>query len=173
MLKRCLMPLLVAVLLGAAGCTPGQRADLRGEQSKRDIYLNLMTDDEAAHFLEMEREWADDERMLLYCQEVGAYQAWRATPPERQALIRKRQVEVGMTADEVRMAWGPPADVEQVTSAAEQAEGHGRELWRWDPFSDPQGEMFLREASLLDGQLQWFKDFRDKSVWKKMRFWER
>lgn len=160
-------------LWAPGGCTAQQKADLRGEQTKRDIYLNLMTEEQAAEFHEMEREWRDDEQMVLWCQEIGVYQKWRAAPPERQAVIRKRQIEVGMTGDEVRMAWGRPVKVEDTTAAAERAAGHAREQWSYDPVQSADGPMFLREAAFLDGQLQWFKDFRDKSVWKKMKFWEK
>lgn len=173
MRRTCTATLLLAGLTILGGCATQQMAHLRGEQTKRDIYLNLMTDEQAASFREMEKEWRDDEQMVLWCQEIGVYQKWRAAAPERQALIRQRRIEVGMSGDEVRMAWGRPATTEDSASAAERAEGRARELWGYDPVSGTDGPAFLRQASFLDGQLQWFKDFRDQSAWKKMKFWEK
>lgn len=171
--RTCVAIMLVAALGALGGCATQQMTHLRGEQTKRDIYLNLMSEEQASAFREMEKEWRDDEQMVLWCQEIGVYQAWRAAPAERQALIRKRRIEVGMTGDEVRMAWGRPAAVEEVTSAAERAEGHLRELWSYDPQGGPDDTTYLRQASFLDGHLQGFKDFRDPSFWKKMAFWQK
>lgn len=166
--KFLLVALVLAGTLGS-GCVSRQIGRLRGEQSKREIYLNLMTESQAATFLEMERQWRDDEQLLLYCQECGVYQAWRATSPERQQMIRRRQIEVGMSAAQVQMAWGRPDKVEETTTAAAKAAGHVTELWSYDAESGT----FLRQASMLDGTLEWYKDFRDKSLWKKMTFWKK
>lgn len=159
------------VLVGAlgSGCAPHQMGRLRGDQSKRDIYLNLMTESQVATFQRMEREWRDDEQLLLYCQECGVYQAWRGSSPERQQMIRRRQIEVGMTAAQVQMSWGRAEKVEETTTAAAKAEGRATELWSYDA----EGGTFLRQASMLDSTLEWYKDFRDKSLWKKMTFWKK
>jgi hypothetical protein len=173
MRTTCAAILLTLIAATLGGCTSAQWSALRGEQTKRDIYLNLMTDEQSAQFREMEEDWRDDEQMVLWCQEIGVYQKWRAAPPERQALIRKRQVEVGMTGDEVRMAWGRPAKVEDTTEAAERAEKHAREVWGYDPTGGGDAVTYQRQATFFDGQLQSFRDFRNESLWKKMKFWEK
>lgn len=164
---------LIALAAVAAGCGGAQVTRLRGEQTKREIYLNLMTEEQAARFHEMEVEWKDDEQMLLYCQEVGAYQKWRAATPEYQKLIRRRQLEVGMSATEVQMAWGRPAATEETTTAAERLAGHGRRLWSFDPVTDAEGTTYERQVCFFDDAVQWYKDFRDRSLWQRMKWWEK
>lgn len=171
MRAKAMLLAVLAALLGGCGPAP---AHWRGEQTKRDIYLNLMTTEQAARFRYLESEHKDDELLLLYCQEVGAYQKWHAASPERQKLIRRRRVEVGMAPDEVQMAWGRPARTEEVTTLAERAEGHKRDLWSFGETSEAEGgEAFERQVCFLDARVLWYKDFREgKSLWRRMQWWK-
>jgi hypothetical protein len=162
----------LAALTVFGGCTAQQKSAMTGDLTKRDIYLRLMTPEQAAQFRLMEKEDRDEVQIILYCQEIGVYQKWRAVPPERQALIRKGRLVEGLSLDEVRMAWGRPAAVEDATSAAQRQEGRQSQLWKFDPTADRQGNpVYAREACFLDQKLLWFKDFRDRAtakpvVWK-------
>jgi hypothetical protein len=172
-LNRLWLLVVVGVALNLGGCAR-EMARLRGEQTQRDIYLKLMTDEQRAVLLEMEAEERDEEQRILYCQEVGVYQKWRAVPPEHRALIRRRGITEGMAPDEVRMAWGTPAKVEDITTAAERAEGRARLLWSFDPLSDAEGTTYGRQVCFLDGRLLWHKDVRgEKSLWQKLKWWQK
>ena len=147
---------------------------LRGEQTQRDIYLALMTEEQAAVLLAMEAEERDEEQRILYCQECGAYQKWRAVPEERRPLIRRREIAEGMSPDEVQMAWGRPAAAEDITSPAERADGHRRLLWSFSPRTDAEGTTYERQICFLDDRLLWHKDFRDEpSLWQRMKWWQK
>ena len=162
-----LTALLIAALL-AAGCGPVP-AHWRGELAKRDIYLHLMTPVQAAQFKVLESEEKDEQTLLLYCQEIGVYQKWQAVPPERQKIIRQSRVAEGMLPDEVRMAWGAPEKIEDLTTAAEREQGHLREQWSFDTRADRQGVIaYQRQACFLDNKLLWFKDLREQPA-----FWTR
>ena len=169
----CIFVAAVGMLVGA-GCMRVP-AHWRGELSKRDVYLNLMTPVQAATFRQMEAEGTDEEKLLLYCQETGVYQKWRAVPPERQATIRRGTVAEGMSPDEVQMAWGPPDRAEDITLPAERQEGHLRELWSYGAESDETNPdenhpaEVNRQACFLDAMLVWYKDFRDPSFWDRFR----
>jgi len=163
--------MLVAVLLGLAalaGCSAQQQAAMRGELTRRDIYLNLMTPEQAAKFRLLESQETDEEHLVLYCQEVGVYQKWRGVPPEAQQVIRRGRLAEGLSADEVQMAWGKAAKAEDVTSAAERQAGHQKTLWSFDYVGERDGvAAYDRQVCFLDDKLLWFKDFRDQpSPWK-------
>ncbi len=170
-MSRPKLLLIVVALALLAGCTAQQQAGLRGDLTKHDIYLRLMTADQAAQFRLMEKDQRDDVQLLLYCQEIGVYQKWQAVPPERQALIRKGRLVEGMSTDEVRMAWGRPAAVEDVTDPAERLAGRRCELWSFDPTADARGQpSYSRQASFLDQKLLWFKDFRTNTTAKPVKW---
>ena len=154
MSKRCLLALAAAALV--SGCS--LPAHWRGEQTKRDIFLNLMSPEQAAVFQQMEADQKDDELLLLYCQETGVYQKWKAALPERQKLIRKRQVAEGMSPDEVRMAWGAPAKVEDATTESDRQRGRARTVWLFDGTISRDGSVeYRRQAVFLDEKLVEFK----------------
>jgi hypothetical protein len=162
---------IVVVLAALAGCTVQQQAGLKGELTKRDIYLRLMTAEQAAQFRLMEKDQRDSVQLILYCQEIGVYQKWQAVPPERQAQIRQGRLAEGMSQDEVRMAWGRPAAVEDVTDPAERQAGRRCELWNFDPTADARGQpSYSRQASFLDQKLLWFKDFRNSTSAKPVHW---
>ena len=150
------VPALACLALMSAGCSIP--ASWRGEQTKRDIYLNLMTPDQAAEFKGMEADWQDDEQLVLYCQEVGVYQKWHGTLPERQGLIRRKRVAAGFLPDEVRMAWGPPEKVEDISSDADRQESRARSRWLYGGKADRAGAVhYGREAVFLNERLESFK----------------
>ncbi|MBN2584296.1 MAG: hypothetical protein JXL80_14645 [Planctomycetes bacterium] len=168
-MKRCMIVMTMVVLaaLAAGGCAQVP-AQWKGELSMRDIYLNLMTDEQAAVLRQMEKEEVDEEKRILYCQEIGVYQQWRAVPEDLRPTIRKGQIVEGMSPSEVQMAWGPPAVVENVTDAAERAAGHRSDLWSFMPRTDKQGTVsYDRQACFLDERLEWYKDLHKKSLWSR------
>ncbi|NLX59770.1 MAG: hypothetical protein GXY74_11855 [Phycisphaerae bacterium] len=168
-MKRLLMLTAVVVfgLSFAAGCARVP-AQWKGELSMRDIYLNLMTDEQASVLRQMEADEVDEEKRILYCQEIGVYQPWRGVPAETQAVIRKGQVVEGMQPVEVRMAWGPPAVAETITTDAERADGHRRDLWNFMPRVAKDGSVtYQRQACFLDERLEWYKDFHKRSFWSR------
>ena len=167
MRKIWLLGLMTALLV--AGCAVP--AHWRGELTKRDIFLNLMTPEQAATFKTMEAEQKDEELLILYCQEIGVYQKWKALLPARQEVVRRGRPAEGLAPDELRMVWGAPGKIEDITDSAERSEGHKRELWSFDPKADRQGAVaFERQACFLDEKLLWFKGVRRQpSLWP--RFW--
>lgn len=170
-MARLTLITIVVVLAAFSGCTAQQQAGLKGELTKRDIYLRLMTPEQDAQFRRMEKDDRDSVQLILYCQEVGVYQKWQAVPPERQTMIRKGRLAEGMSPDEVRMAWGRPAAVEDTTDPAERQAGRSRELWSFDPTADAQGHpIYARQACFLDRKLLWFKDFRNSTTAKPVKW---
>jgi hypothetical protein len=164
-MKRLLVLMAAAVfgLSFAAGCARIP-AHWKGELSMRDIYLNLMTDEQAAVLRQMEADEVDEEKRILYCQEIGVYQLWCGVPEEIRAAIRKGRLVEGMQPVEVRMGWGPPAAVETITTDAERADGHRRDLWNYMPQVAKDGSVtYQRQACFLDEQLEWYKDFHKRS----------
>jgi hypothetical protein len=170
MIRLTLITIVVAVA-ALSGCTVQQQAGLKGELTKRDIYLRLMTPEQAAQFRLMEKDQRDEVQLLLYCQEIGVYQKWQAVPPGRQTMIRQGRLAEGMSFDEVRMAWGRPAATEDATDPAERQAGRSRELWSFDPTADRQGNpVYARQACFLDQKLLWFKDFRNSTTAKPVKW---
>lgn len=151
---------MVALLASMAGCRSMRQwgRALAGEQTQRDIYLNLMTPEQRDVLLFMESEEQDEERRLLYVQEIGVWQRWQAVPEAHRETIRKRQIAEGFTRDEVRMAWGPPDAVADMTSPAERAEGHERLVWQWGLRDDAAG--YTREVVFLDDRVLSYRDLR-------------
>jgi len=170
-MKRLLIMLLmvVTVTLVCGGCGPIP-AHWKGELSMRDVYLNLMTDEQQAEFRQMEADEVDQEKRILYCQEIGVYQQWRSVPEELQPTIRRGEVAYGLRPVEVQMAWGRPEKVEDITTAAERSEGHGRLLWSFMARTDKAGLVsYQRQVCFLDERLLWFKDYHKKRLWHRFR----
>jgi hypothetical protein len=165
-MKRLLI--LAAAVLGlsfGAGCARIP-AHWKGELSMRDIYLNLMTDEQAAVLRKMEADEVDEEKRILYCQEIGVYQQWRGVPDELRPAIRKGRLVEGMEPGEVRMAWGPPEAEENITTDAERADGLRRDLWSFLPRHGKDGSVrYLRQARFLNEQLEWFQDDHKPGPW--------
>ena len=168
-MRRLLIVLMMVVTasLATGGCGRVP-AHWKGQQSMRDIYLNLMTGEQQAEFRQMEADEVDEEKRILYCQEIGVYQKWRSVPEDLQPAIRSGKVAEGMRPVEVQMAWGPPAKVEDITTAAERSEGHKRQLWNFMPRTDKEGFVsHQRQACFLDERLLWYKDFHKKRLWRR------
>ena len=111
-----------AVLL--AGCS--------GRQTRRDVYMHIMTPEQQAHFRDLEAEHKPVSLKLAYLQGIGVYQEWAELPKERQDAILQRRVSEGMTPLEVRMALGEPDRIEDATRPADRDAGHERVLWHYD-----------------------------------------
>lgn len=105
--RRISVVVLVLAMGLCAGCS---RRGWRwgGKQSRRDVYVNLMTPLQRAKYAYMEATRRPVSLRLAYLQEIGVYQTWAEQPKTVQDAILRREVLEGMTPLEVRMAWGPP-----------------------------------------------------------------
>jgi len=98
---------LVLAMVLCAGC--GRRGwRWGGRQSRRDVYVNLMTPVQQAKYAYMEATRRPVSLRLAYLQEIGVYQTWAEQPKTVQDAILRREVLEGMTPLQVRMAWGAP-----------------------------------------------------------------
>ncbi len=100
----------VVLLLAMVLCAGCSRRGWRwgGKQTRRDVYVNLMTPVQRAKYAYMEATGRPVSLRLAYLQEIGVYQTWAEQPKTVQEAILRREVLEGMTPLEVRMAWGPP-----------------------------------------------------------------
>ena len=105
--RRISVVVLVLAMVLCAGCS---RRGWRwgGKQSRRDVYVHLMTPVQQAKYAYMEATRRPVSLRLAYLQEIGVYQTWAEQPKTVQDAILRREVLEGMTPLEVRMAWGPP-----------------------------------------------------------------
>jgi hypothetical protein len=144
---------MLAVLAAAAlaGCAGGR-------QTRRDVYLNLMTPDQRTHYLKMEAEEQPASLRLAYLQGIGVYQEWVKQPKEVQDAVLEQRVGEGMTPLQVRMAWGPPDEVEDVTQPAGRAEGHTRVVWKYLHWSNRVTVAYGRSVCFLDDEVLWVRD---------------
>jgi hypothetical protein len=129
-----------------------------GRQTRRDVYVNLMTPDQRAHYLEMEADEEPASLRLAYLQGIGVYQDWVKQPKKVQDAILARRVEEGMTPLQVRMAWGPPDEVRDVTQPAERAAGHERIVWKYLHWGNKVSVAYGRSVCFLDGEVLWVRD---------------
>ena len=144
--------LLTTLALSVGGCTPGMKRSLAGEQSKRAVYLSLMTPEQAETLKAMEKAEIDEQKRILYVQEIGVYDHWAATPAEVQQHILKRRVVEGMKQIEVQMAWGQPAETMILTSDEERQEGHERLAWLYQPKQDGDAVTYRRHVIFVDNR---------------------
>ena len=114
--------ILAAVLI--AGCS--------GAQSRRDVYMHLMTPEQQAHFQRMEAEQKPASLKLAYLQGIGVYQEWAEVPKDTQQAVLRREVKQGMTPSAVRMALGEPDRIEDATLPDDRAAGRERVIWHYD-----------------------------------------
>ena len=148
--------LLGAILL-APGCQSGWR--LGKTQSRRDVYMNLMTRLQQAEYRHMEAVNKPLSLRLAYLQGIGVYQTWAEQPKDIQEAILRREVTEGMTPLQVQMAWGHPAERRDETAPADRAAGHRREIWEYDIRAQGiGGSQYERSICFYDGHVLWVRD---------------
>jgi hypothetical protein len=145
--------LVVAALaaLALAGCA-GQR------QTRRQVYLNIMTPLQRAEYAALEQEYQPASLRLAYLQKIGVYQKWAEQPIEVQDAILRRDVRPGMTPLQVRMALGEPDRTEDATLPEDRAAGQGRVVWYYGisgQRSAPGG--YQRAICFLGDQVLWVR----------------
>jgi len=149
--------LALAVLVGVAGgCS-----SFRSTQTRRDVYMNLMTPIQRAQFLHLEATDAPPSLRLAYLQEIGVYQQWAEQPKDIQQAILRRRVAEGMTLLQVQLAWGPPEQERDETAPAERGAGHSKIVWDYR-FSVRKlgGATYERSVCFLDGRVLWVRRAR-------------
>ena len=151
------LALAAALAVAIAGCGGGGWR-LGGRQTRRDVYLHLMTPLQRAEFLHMEATGKPISLRLAYLQEIGVYQTWDEQPKDIQEAILRREVREGMTPVQVRMAWGPPEERRDVTQPAERAAGHTREVWDYGlAAGGAGGTAYERSVCFYDGRVLWVR----------------
>jgi len=147
----------LAVLIGAAGGC----GSFRSIQTRRDVYMNLMTPLQRAHYLHMEATDAPASLRLAYLQEIGVYQRWAEQPKDIQQAVLRRQVAEGMTTLQVQLAWGPPEQERDETAPAERGAGHSKIVWDYG-FRGLKlgGATYERSVCFLDGRVLWVRGAR-------------
>ena len=156
--RLALWVVLAAACAASAGC---HRWTLGGTQTRREVYLNLMTPLEQSKYRYMEAQNKPLSLRLAYLQEIGVYQTWAEVPKDSQDAILRREVREGMTPLQVQMAWGPPVEKRDVTLPAERAEGHSRVVWEYEIRSGGIGtSQYERTISLYDDRVLWVRDSR-------------
>ena len=129
-MARPIIPVALALSLAAiAGCSSWR---LGGTQTRRDVYMNLMTPLQQSKYRYMEAVNKPVSLRLAYLQEIGVYQTWAEQPKDIQEAILRREVREGMIPVQVQMAWGHPAAKRDVTLPAERAESHRRKVWEYE-----------------------------------------
>jgi hypothetical protein len=153
--------LLAAVLLttAAGGCIRGIIAP-GGTQSRRDVYMHLMTPIQQSKYLFMEASNKDVSLKLAYLQEIGVYQQWAEQPTDIQASILHREVDEGMTPIQVQMAWGVPEERRDETLPADRAEGHVKIIWEYGVRTQKiGGSGYERSVCFFDDKVLWVRKF--------------
>jgi hypothetical protein len=142
-------------LMGGCGSLFGPR------QARRDIYMNLMTPVQQAHFRYMEATERPASLKLAYLQEIGVYQLWAEQPKDMQAAILRYDVIEDMTPLQVQMAWGLPDEKRDVTEPAERAGGHAKTVWEYRIRAlKGAGGSYERSVCFLDDRVLWVRRTR-------------
>jgi len=138
-----------AILL--AGCSGAQ-------QTRRDVYLNLMTPLQQARYRYLEATEKPVSLRLAYLQEIGVYQKWADQSEKAQQAILRREVLEGMTPLQVQMAWGPPDQQRNDTPPADRAEGHARTFWDYGMRDQKAGQAdYECSVCFFDGVVLWVR----------------
>jgi hypothetical protein len=138
----------------AAGCW-GQK------QTRRDVYINLMTPLERSQYAYMEATQKPVSLLLAYLQEIGVYQKWAEQPNTIQEAILRQVVVEGMTPLQVQMAWGSPEERREETSPAERVEGHTRIVWEYGIRTQKVGgSSYERSVCFVDDLVLWVRESR-------------
>ena len=142
----------------AAAAAAALLAGCSGTQTRRDVYLHIMTPEQQARFRKLEAEQRPASLQLAYLQEIGVYQQWAEQPKDIQQAILRREVKEGMTPQAVRMALGEPGRVEDMTLPADRAAGQERVIWHYDANSGKFGSRGPRRSiCFLGGKVLWVR----------------
>ena len=130
-------------------------------QTRREVYLNLMTPVQRARYLYMEATERPVSLRLAYLQEIGVYQQWADQPKDIQEAILRYAVIEGMTPLQVQMAWGLPDEQRDVTEPAERAGGHTKTVWEYRMRAlKGGGGNYERSVCLFDDRVLWVRQSR-------------
>ena len=152
---RCLALALLAV---SAGLAPGC---MGYKQTRRDVYLNLMTPLERSKYNYLEATQRPVSLRLAYLQGIGVYQKWAEQPSIIQEAILRQEVLEGMTPLQVQMAWGSPEEHHDETLPAERAEGHTRVVWEYGIRTQKVGgSSYERSVCYFDDLVLWVRQYR-------------
>ena len=148
--------LLAPFLALAAGCSGSGH-----KQTRRDVYMNLMTPLERSTFLVLEASDKPASIQMAYLQEIGVYQKWVEVPKSMQESVLRREVKEGMTPLQVQMAWGKPAEQREETLPAERAEGHTKTIWEYGLRAQKVGDSgYERSVCFFDDRVLWVRKSR-------------
>ena len=149
---------LVLLMAGAGGCGNWNVKWPDGTQTRRDVYMNLMTPLQQAHFMGLEADEPSASLKMAYLQEIGVYQQWAEQPKEVQTAILHRQVVENMSPLQVQLAWGPPETERDETEPADQAAGHTRITWDYKarPLKEG-GVRYERSICFFDARVLWVR----------------
>jgi hypothetical protein len=153
---------LAAIVLMAvvgSGCV-GSVIAPGGKQTRRDVYMNLMTPLQQSKFLYLESTRKPVSILLAYLQEIGVYQQWAEQPIDIQWSILHREVDEGMTPLQVQMAWGIPEERRDETLPADRAEGHVKIIWEYGVRTQKVGGSgYERSVCFFDDKVLWVRQF--------------
>jgi hypothetical protein len=154
-----MLAVLVMLTVSSGGCGSWSLKWPDGAQTRRDVYMNLMTPLQQAHFLQLESSDAPASLKMAYLQEIGVYQEWAEQPKEVQAAILHRQVVENMSPLQVQLAWGPPEEERDETDPADLAAGHTRILWDYKPRPLKEGGVrYERSICFFDARVLWVRN---------------
>jgi hypothetical protein len=164
-IRRHILLAVLAVAAGAGlGCQGQSQAKAlaawRGEQIRRDVFLNLMTPVQQANYLLLEVKDKPASLRLAYLQEIGVYQKWVEQPKDMQDAILHRKVLEGMSPVQVQMAWGAPEARTDVADAADRAAGHSKIVWDYVFRTRGASGAYERSVCFYDDQVLWVRDSR-------------
>jgi hypothetical protein len=150
----------LVVLLVAAGLCTGCSRGWRwgGRQTRRDVYVNLMTPVQRSKYLFMEAARRPVSLRMAYLQGIGVYQTWSEQPKNVQDAVLRREVLEGMTPFQVQMAWGIPEERRDETLPAERAADHSRIIWEYGIRTQKVGgSSYERSVCFFDDQVLWVR----------------
>jgi hypothetical protein len=159
MIRGLLLLSLVLILGFASGCITSITAP-GGVQTRRNVYMHLMTPLQQSKFMFLEASGKPASLLLAYLQEIGVYQQWAEQPKDIQWSILHRTVDEGMTPLQVQMAWGLPEERRDETSPADRAEGHVKIIWDYGVRTQKVGGSgYERSVCFFDDKVLWVRQF--------------
>ncbi|MCX5682663.1 MAG: hypothetical protein NT049_03140 [Planctomycetota bacterium] len=158
-MRRIILPLLLTAILAALPVLGGCGGLFSPQkQARRDVYLNLMTPVQQAHFHILEATERPASMKLAYLQEIGVYQQWAEQPKDIQAAILRCDVIEGMNPLQVQMAWGLPDEKREATEPAERAGGHAKTVWEYRIRAvKGGGGSYERSVCFFDDRVLWVR----------------
>jgi hypothetical protein len=157
--RGLLLTVMIPILAACTGC--GGSLFSSQKQSRRDVYMHMMTPLQQSKFQQLEAASQPVSILLAYLQEIGVYQQWAEQPKDMQDAILRRQVLEEMTPLQVQMAWGLPEGRSDETSPAERAEGYTKILWEYGYRTQKVGgSSYERSVCFVDDRVLWVREPR-------------